>query len=302
MNLIARKYTILNKIGAGAYGEVFMGKHIRKNEYVAIKSEEIMAGDVDTNNNDDKDDIEDGNNNINPGSMLKNEAKIYKYLPAGPGIAVLKWFGCANGRRYMVTTLLGKSIAEYKAAEFPRGMPLNKVYLIGIRLMHVIQHIHSSFLVHGDIKPDNILFGPELSSDLSDATDNTNPNTLHIIDFGLSRAYMTKLHAHVLPSNTFQFIGTPDYASIMCHNCQKPSRRDDMESIGYILLYLSTTRLPWAISESFDEVREKKEQFRKTIISIAPENQTPLIAYFSAIFALEYDSDPEYSKLCDIFS
>ena len=91
-------------------------------------------------------------------SMLKNEANMYKYIKNGPGIARLKWFGQSNNCVCMVTSLLGQSIEDYKQHQFSNGLPQKIVCNIGQRLMDVIQHIHKSFLIHGDIKPDNILF------------------------------------------------------------------------------------------------------------------------------------------------
>jgi len=259
-------YKIINKIGNGSYGEVFVGKHLRKNEFVAIKTESLYK--------------------INNASfsMLKNEAKIYKYIPNGPGISRLKWFGQSNGFMCMVISLLGQNIDDYKKKYFSTGMSQEMVYNIGRRLMDVIQHVHLSFLIHGDIKPDNILF----------MANNFEINALHIIDFGLSRTYMTNMHTHELPGKTFKLIGTPIYASIGAHNCQKLSRRDDMESIGYVLLHISTNSLPWSTSETHENILEQKIKFRDAIKSIHLNDQSPLVIYFNMVFTLNHDSEPKY--------
>jgi serine/threonine protein kinase len=267
--VIGRMYVIINKIGNGSYGEVFVGKHLRKNELVAIKTEPLDMFEKQSF------------------SMLKNEANMYKYIKNGPGIARLKWFGQSNNCVCMVTSLLGQSIEDYKQHQFSNGLPQKIVCNIGQRLMDVIQHIHKSFLIHGDIKPDNILF---TANNIE-----KNANTLHIIDFGLSRSYMTNMYTHVLPGTTFKLIGTPTYASINSHNCQKLSRRDDMESIGYVLLYMSTGSLPWSNSKTHTDILEQKMQFRETIENASLENQSKLIAYFKMVFMLEYDSNPNYT-------
>jgi serine/threonine protein kinase len=289
--IIGRMYKIINKIGKGSYGEVFVGKHLRKNELVAIKTERIDMFEK------------------QPFSMLKNEAKMYKYIPNGPGLAQLKWFGRTNTHLCMVTSLLGQSIESYKQCRFSNGMPQELVCNIGRRLMTVIQHIHSAFLIHGDIKPDNILFGNTLHTNHSQVLHYlTDENVveeieparkclLYIIDFGLSRSYMTDMHTHVLPGTTFKLIGTPTYASINAHNCQKLSRRDDMESIGYVLLHLSTNSLPWSNSKTHSDMLEQKIQFRKTIEAVSLKNQSTLVAYFKMVFMLKYDTTPNYNMI-----
>jgi serine/threonine protein kinase len=98
-------------------------------------------------------------------------------------------------------------------------------------------------LVHRDIKPDNFLLGL-----------NEKSKQFYMIDFGFCKKYSVTAE----PASTNSLVGSPNYASINAHDCIELSRRDDLESLGYMLMYLYLGKLPWADSTDQETIRIQK--------------------------------------------
>jgi casein kinase I family protein HRR25 len=207
MELINKKYLILTKIGSGSFGTIYKGQNIRTNELVAIKVERIS----------------------DKLKLLKNESKIYQYLNGCSGIPIVKWFGKDDINYYMVINLLGTSLQELKNKM--NKFSLTLVLKLGIKIILLLMTIHEKGLVHRDIKPDNFLFGLN------------RVNELYIIDFGFCKSYLED-NNHVRIKSTYNMIGSMNYASIMSHKRYELSRRDDLETLSYIMLYFFNGSLP----------------------------------------------------------
>ena len=260
MNLINKKYKILNKLGEGNFGSIYKGQNIRTNELVAIKVEPI------------KNDIK----------LLKNEAIIYQYLNNMNIAPIVKWFGKDSLNHYMVISLLGDSLQSIKNKV--GTFSLIDILKMAKQLVSIIKFIHSKGLVHRDIKPANFLFGI-----------NNEKNTIFIIDFGLCKPYLIN-DSHICEKSTNNLIGSHSYASLNSHNCIELSRRDDLESLGYMLLYFYLGKLPWQ-----DIVKEKIVQMKRNITN---DNNTPEILRKFIKYArnLAFEENPDYSFILDIFN
>ena len=107
--------------------------------------------------------------------------------------------------------------------------------MIADQMICRVEYIHSKHFIHRDIKPDNFLIGLAKRSSM-----------IHIIDFGLAKKYRDpKTHKHVLYREGKSLTGTARYTSINSHVGIEQSRRDDLEAIGYILVYFLKGSLPW---------------------------------------------------------
>lgn len=199
--IINRKYKILHKIGEGAFGSIYKGENIRTKEFVAIKVEPISC------------DLK----------LLKNESKVYQFLINTDGFPTVKWFGKDNDNYYMVIDLLGQSLQSLFTSKQRFSLPL--ILQIGIQAIQLLKVLHDNGLVHRDIKPDNFLLGLH-----------ENSRQIHIIDFGFCKSYLQN-GTHIEIKSTKNLIGTPMFASINAHKHLELSRRDDLESLGYMLLY-----------------------------------------------------------------
>jgi serine/threonine protein kinase len=209
MNLINNKYQLIQKIGNGKFGVVYKGKNIKTQQYVAIKTEKK-------------------NQEIN---TLKYETTILNYL-YGKGcrdIPFVLYYGLYNDYTCLVMTYFDKPLTDYLEGLKEQTMKINKIM---VRMIEILENVHSYYVIHRDLKPDNFMI-------LN--------NEVYLLDFGMATFYINENNCHIeCKDNREYIIGTPKYISINIHNGIDPSRRDDMISIGYIYLYMYHTTLPWS--------------------------------------------------------
>jgi serine/threonine protein kinase len=257
---INNKYKLLEKIGEGAFGSIYKGENIRTKELVAIKVEPIE----------------------NNTKLLKNESIIYQYLINNQGLPNVKWFGKDKTNYYMVLNLLGESLQSLK--ERKNRLSLKIVLQIGIQVINLLRMIHNKGLVHRDIKPDNFLLGL-----------NNKNKQIHIIDFGFCKTFLID-NKHIDIKKTNNIIGTNNFASINAHEYNELSRRDDLESLGYMLVYFYLGNLPWKDYSNNEMIRILK-------YNIVNDESIPkiILKYFELIRCLDFKEVPNYELLINIF-
>jgi serine/threonine protein kinase len=208
--------------------------------------------------------VEPINNNT---KLLKNETKIYQYLNSfcQKGIPKVLWYGSDKVNYYMVMELLGSSLKEVNKST---------IQLIGIQIINRLEFIHSKQLIHRDVKPDNFLFGIYKNEDI-----------LYIIDFGFCKTYINN-GIHIHNKKRDHILGTPNFISIRVSEGEEPSRRDDLESVVYILYYL------WNGTISVND----------KLLFLNKENNIPsyMIQLFDYCRKLKFEETPDYSYLYDI--
>ena len=146
-----------------------------------------------------------------------------------------------------------------------------------------IKIIHDKGLVHRDIKPENFLFSLD------------NLNKLYLIDFGLCKKIIFE-NKHNQIKKTSGIIGSKNYMSINSHNHIELSRRDDLESIGYMLLYLYNGTLDWN-----NESNEIKILNMKQNVLNYDNIPNVIINYIKLVKSLDYEETPNYNLIIDEF-
>ena len=265
--LINKKYILLEKIGEGSFGLIYKGKNTRTNEFVAIKMESIK----------------------NKTNLLKNESVIYQYLNNSIGIPTVKWFGKDINNYYMVISLLGESLQTIKHKK--ELFSLKLVLQIGVKIINLLKTIHNKGLVHRDIKPDNFLLGL-----------NNESKNIYIIDFGFCKSYM-KDNKHILQKQTHNLIGSQMYASINAHKFLELSRRDDLESLGYMLIYFYLGTLSWEDISYLLKNKNINEKIKSIKQNILESNSFPevLVNYMKYVTKLEFEETPNYNLIINNF-
>lgn len=265
--LLGKRYLIIDQIGKGRFGKIYKGKNIRTNELVAIKMEQ----------RDDK------------LKCLKNEAKIYQYIGNIVGFINMKWFGADNTNSYMVMDLLGPSLTNYKKNVL-LPLPKKEIKNISIQMIQRIQILHKNGFIHRDIKPDNFLFGSERKH-----------NILYLIDLGMCKRIFFENNMHITNKITNSIIGTPIFVSLHVHQKGQPSRRDDIESIMYIILFL-IDNLKWInLLDNTEEVNNIIINLKENIINDVSINSI-IIELIIYCRLLDFDECPDYQYLIDQLS
>jgi len=279
-HIVAQKYQQLEKIGCGSFGSIYLGVNIQTQEKVAIKREPISSH--------------------HP--QIGYEAKLYRYFQVKyrtpPGFPGFRWFGADLDDYALVMDLLGPSLEDL-FNYCNRKFSLKTTLMIADQLMQRIEFVHNRHYIHRDLKPDNFLIGLGKKE-----------NVIHIIDFGLAKRYRDpRTSDHIPYSEQKSLTGTARYASIHTHLGREQSRRDDLESLGYVLMYFVRGSLPWQGLQA-NTKREKYEQISQRKIATKVEDltrgyPTQFRAFFRYIQGLKFDERPDYrylrSLLKDIF-
>ena len=279
------RYTITKYINSGSFGDVFEAKNKKTGELVALKIPIL---------NDERDGLH----------SLLEEAKVYKHISDREnGVAEMKVVK-HNDRKIIVMDLLGPSLEELLNKH--KKFSLKTVISLAISMISVIKHIHSKGYIHRDIKPDNFTLGYGNGNGNSKGNGNgTDPTKLFCIDFGLSKKYIKRNGEHIPFCEGKKFCGTARYSSVSSHIGHEQSRKDDLESIGYLLVYLYKEKLPWQGIKNKDKnkryelIGEKKQKIPvEDLCSGMPKEFTIFLKY---VKNLDFDEKPHYSALRKMF-
>ena len=275
---INNKFTILNFIGNGKFGEVWKGSNIRTNEVVAIKIE----------------------NSSSKFKILKRETTILNYLfrEHVKKVPSIYWFGQYENNTCLIMTYFSLNILEYM--ESLSELNITTLYKIMKKCLNVLKSIHQHGVLHRDIKPQNFMIKHD---------------DIYLIDFGLSIFYIDENDRHIEKQDSENVVGTPKYISYFNHNGEPNSRRDDLLSLGYLILLLVNGSLPW--EEEFLEAKNFTDsniqetsiqhpcnierKTKKTLENILKICNEELDTYFQYCYNLNYYTNPDYDVLIDIF-
>eukprot|EP00262_Sarcandra_glabra_P002789 TRINITY_DN1317_c0_g1_i2.p1 TRINITY_DN1317_c0_g1~~TRINITY_DN1317_c0_g1_i2.p1 ORF type:complete len:462 (-),score=52.53 TRINITY_DN1317_c0_g1_i2:529-1914(-) len=271
-HVIGGKFKLGRKIGSGSFGELYLGVNIQSGEEVAVKLESVKT----------------------KHPQLHYESKLYMLLQGGTGIPHLKWFGVEAEYNVMVIDLLGPSLEDL-FNYCNRKLTLKTVLMLADQLINRVEYMHSRGFLHRDIKPDNFLMGLGRRA-----------NQVYIIDYGLAKKYRDlQTHKHIPYRENKNLTGTARYASVNTHLGVEQSRRDDLESLGYVLMYFLRGSLPWqglkagTKKQKYDKISEKK--MLTPIEVLCKSYPSEFISYFHYCRSLRFEDKPDYSYLKRLF-
>lgn len=214
--IVGSRWKLLSFLGSGGFGSVYLAEDIKTKDIVAVK--------VFRAKND-------------PSDMLQELVSYRMIHSAGPvfGIPLVFYYQLLpNSDSCMVMERLGASLEDYLRQQKSGNFPIPTVMAIGLQMVDRLEAVHSQGLLHGDIKPQNILLGYH------------DPTVAYLVDFGLARGYLESNGMHATDEvSEAGFPGTLEFLSRRVHQQKKPGRKDDLESLVYTLVSLANGELPW---------------------------------------------------------
>lgn len=272
-----RRFELTHRIGRGAFGLVYKARDTRAQAgdptHVAVKLEDKAA----------------------PHPQLAYEYRIYRQLTrkGWPWLPRIYWYGVEGDFNCLVMELLGQSLESHLAKQGGALSP-EEVCALAPKMIQRIQYLHESGLLHRDIKPDNFLFS-------------TDGNTLFLIDFGLAKIWRDpSTREHIAWTDGKSLTGTARYASIHTHKGEEQSRRDDLEALGYVLVYLCRGSLPWqGVGEDLKPKERNRligrAKRRTKLAELCDGLPKAFRKFLKYCRALDFEEEPDYEFLRDLF-
>ena len=272
IKIIDKNYFIFTnkQLGKGGFGQIFLGKNIKQNSYIAVK-------------------VEDQNSK----SHLPLEYSILKDIQDNEGIPKIYKLIETKKHNYLIMDYLGKSIDKL-FTNCNKKFSLKTVCEIGYQMVQRIEYVHSKGYIHRDIKPGNFVLGR-----------NENKAKLFIIDFGLAKKYIDENGKHISYKDGKGMTGTARYVSLFTHYGIEQSRRDDIEGIAYNLIYFIKGKLPWqgvkAVNkkEKYQKIMEQKQLYEPDLLCKGLSEEFPTLLKYAR--KLDFDEKPDYKNIKIMF-
>jgi serine/threonine protein kinase len=262
---------IVKKVGAGGFGEVFIAKDTANAEF-AVKVEPTAS----------------------TAPQLEYEMKVYLMLRDVPCVPKVRsfWEDVSTHKRFLAFQKLGPNLEECKQCLYKS----ERLLWVATRLVYNLKQIHAAGVLHRDIKPENILIGPE-----DDPTKIGRETSFFFVDFGLSKVYINKDGSHIPFLSDKKMSGTARYASLNLHRGRQQSRRDDLESLGYVFVYLYRGTLPWiglrhsTSAKTSEVIGEMKASM--SLEKLCEKCPPQLLQYLKYVRGLDFAQSPDYGYL-----
>ena len=269
--VLFNKFKLIEKIGEGSFGSVYSAQSIYSHKLYAVKLEQMKDSNV-----------------------LEEESLSLSFINS-PRIPKVKLFGYSGPYMVLIMELLGPSLDKILNKLPDKKMSIRCVCNIAYQMLPIFETIHNHNIIHRDVKPSNINIGIEKRSKF-----------LYLIDFGLCKKYRSSsTYKHYQFEQGKNLVGNARYSSINALEGVSQSRRDDLESLGYVLIYLTLGKLPWqglisySKEDKYYKIRDKKKNISLNELceGLPPQFEE----YMKYVRNLDYEEDPDYFYLKNLF-
>lgn len=274
--VVASRFKLSKKIGKGSFGVAYEAVDLITNQILALKLERRR------------------NDRKSNSAMNMREIQILEKLEYCRRVPKLIWHGIYKQYHVMALELQGSNLCTlYEMGN--RSFTMNTAVYIFIECLHCMEELHGKGIVHRDIKPQNFIVG----------RNEKNAHKVYVIDFGLSSWFINSVGEHIAYNDQCSPVGTARYASLGNHRGIHQTRRDDLESIAYMIIFFLKNQLPWQGIRANDRVKKwrKIEQKKAAINSQQLTKDLPheFFYYLEYVKKLKYDEKPDYERLRRVF-
>lgn len=272
---ICHKYTLTKFINEGSFGRIYVAHNTATDVDYAAKIEVLRNSDPKFY------------------ETLIREAKILFEMKGQLGFPKMIYFLKDAKHSFMILTLLGENLEDlFNLCK--KKFSLYTVLFCAIQMISRLEALHSEGYVHRDIKPDNFLFGLHEKNEI-----------VHLIDFGLSKKFLDNEGNHIPLKKNMSMVGTPRYTSVHSHLGYEHSRRDDLESLGYILIMFIKGNLPW-MNLKCENHSEKQKKIAEIKMTTSNEDlceglPKEFLNYMNHTKNLSFTDKPNYVYLRNMF-
>jgi len=258
--IIKNKYEVIEKIGEGGFGNVYKGVKMKNQEPIAIKINKLDV------------------------NVLKQECTLMHYLYCHKCCAVPEIYYYGLVENYYVCVM---KYCEYNIRDFIYShYKDNVISTIFYQCIDLLRDFHENMVVHGDIKPHNIMI---------------HNNKIYFIDFGLSTFYMDD-NGYVENKQHRQITGSPKYVSHFIHLGNTYYPRDDIISLCFVFLEF-IHELPWNTEDFVNDVNGDKNKellnLKMRLAHFETDNETAkkILSILNYCYSLKYNSIIDYDLL-----
>ncbi|CAN0308269.1 unnamed protein product, partial [Lampetra planeri] len=227
---------------------------------------------------------------------VKEKRLKFLGVPRYWGMGMLEKKGSAM--RFMVIDRFGSDLQKV-LEENGKKIPRKAVLQLGLKLLDILEYIHDNEYVHADVKAANLMLGFK------------DKNQVSLVDYGLAYRYgPCGVHNKYKEDPKRCHDGTIEFTSIDAHKGVAPSRRADVQILGYCLLQWLCGKLPWEDNlKDPNYVRDAKIRFKDNIPELMnkcfpPSQEKPaeIAEYLAYAHAIGYEDRPDYQKLRTILT
>ena len=225
-------------------------------------------------------------------SYLKQELAVLEKLAIKPGFPTCKFFTETAKEWILGTELLGPSVDKLLNL-YREKLTMRTVMRLGLRMLGQLRSMHECGLVHRDVRPESFVLSRNFHTE--------SVFNVYVTNFGLARLFIDPETKEHIPLKTRDaMVGTARFASIHVHKGMEPSRRDDLESLAYVLIFLLFGHLPWdnlkldkkAMAGAIGDI--KSGTSAKELCKGLPDE---LREFLEFVRGLEFNQEPDYGLL-----